>query len=110
MEQYKLRLQKFLLTFENLCEHEENCLISKLKSSSLVSSSSSVSIWWYFSERAIDKSNKIHEFIRKINKNLVLFLRLFLLKCQLSVKLQASSDFDKGDFKSSKQESKTVIT
>lgn len=43
------------LTFENLCEHEENCLISTVKSSSFVSSSSSVSIWWYFSDRAAEK-------------------------------------------------------
>lgn len=41
------------LTFENLCEQEENCRISTVKSSSLVSSSSSVSMWWYFSDRAV---------------------------------------------------------
>lgn len=43
------------LTFENLCEQEENCRISTVKSSSLVSSSSSVSMWWYFSDRAADE-------------------------------------------------------
>lgn len=47
-----LCLCHILLTLENLCEHEENCLISTEKSSSFVSSSSSVSIWWYFSDRA----------------------------------------------------------
>lgn len=40
-----------LQTLENLCEHEENCRSSTLKSSSFVSSSS-VSRWWYLSERA----------------------------------------------------------
>lgn len=86
---YILILHHFLLTFENLCEHEENCLISKLKSSSLVSSSSSVSIWWYFSERATVKGNKLFEFIRKnvyqalkLTKSVILILRLFLMKCQ----------------------------
>lgn len=38
-------------TLENLWEHEENCRSSTLKSSSFVSSSS-VSRWWYLSERA----------------------------------------------------------
>lgn len=48
-------LCRISLTFENRCEHEENCLISTLKSSSFVSSSSSVSMWWYFSDRAAEK-------------------------------------------------------
>lgn len=45
-------------TLENLCEQEENCRSSTLKSSSFVSSSS-VSRWWYLSERAGNKGKSL---------------------------------------------------
>lgn len=54
----RMRLHGRKLTLEKRCEEEENCRSSTLKSSSFVSSSSSVSRWWYLSDRAKHKTNK----------------------------------------------------
>lgn len=60
-------------TLENLWEQEENCRRSTLKSSSFVSSSS-VSRWWYLSERAVKEERII---FYKLH-----YYRLFLLQCK----------------------------